>query len=225
MAKLLLVEDDQSLADNVKNWLESENHVVDLLRDGAEAISHLKIYSYDVIILDIGLPGESGLSVLKSFRDAGGKTPIIFLTGKDSVEDKMTGLDSGADDYLTKPFNVNELSARVRALLRRTPDMNENSLSYHDISMDISSRAVRCGDREVKLSAKEFALLEFLLRHPEQVFSAQNLVDRVWTSYSDVSPESVRTYVTRLRAKIDEKDKPSIIQSLYGAGYKLKYEE
>ncbi|MCA9817800.1 MAG: response regulator transcription factor [Candidatus Obscuribacterales bacterium] len=225
MAKILIVEDDLTLADYVKRWLESENHVVDHLDDGQEAISHLKIYEYDVVVLDVGLPGMSGIEVIRTYRQAGGKTPVIFLTGKDSIDDKMTGLDSGGDDYLTKPFNVKELSARIRALLRRTPDVNKDSLTYHDISMDTSTRTVKRGTRDVKLSAKEFALLEFLMRHPEQVFSAQALIDRVWTSYSDVSPESVRTYVTRLRSKIDDKDKPTIIQSLYGAGYKLKWEE
>ncbi|MEZ4487629.1 MAG: response regulator transcription factor [Cyanobacteriota/Melainabacteria group bacterium] len=225
MAKILIVEDDLTLADYVKKWLESENHVVDHLDDGQEAISHLKIYEYDVVVLDVGLPGMSGIEVIRTYRQAGGKTPVIFLTGKDSIDDKMTGLDSGGDDYLTKPFNVKELSARIRALLRRTPDVNKDSLTYHDISMDTSTRTVKRGTRDVKLSAKEFALLEFLMRHPEQVFSAQALIDRVWTSYSDVSPESVRTYVTRLRSKIDDKDKPTIIQSLYGAGYKLKWEE
>ena len=225
MAKILIVEDDLTLADYVKRWLESENHVVDHLDDGQEAISHLKIYEYDVVVLDVGLPGMSGIEVIRTYRQAGGKTPVIFLTGKDSIDDKMTGLDSGGDDYLTKPFNVKELSARIRALLRRTPDVNKDSLTYHDISMDTSTRTVKRGTRDVKLSAKEFALLEFLMRHPEQVFSAQALIDRVWTSYSDVSPESVRTYVTRLRSKIDDKDKPTIILSLYGAGYKLKWEE
>lgn len=225
MAKILIVEDDLILADYVKKWLESENHVVDHLDDGQEAISHLKIYEYDVVVLDVGLPGMSGIEVIRTYRQAGGKTPVIFLTGKDSIDDKMTGLDSGGDDYLTKPFNVKELSARIRALLRRTPDVNKDSLTYHDISMDTSTRTVKRGKRDVKLSAKEFALLEFLMRHPEQVFSAQALIDRVWTSYSDVSPESVRTYVTRLRSKIDDEDKPTIIQSLYGAGYKLKWEE
>lgn len=225
MAKILIVEDDLTLADYVKRWLESENHVVDHLDDGQEAISHLKIYEYDVVVLDVGLPGMSGIEVIRTYRQAGGKTPVIFLTGKDSIDDKMTGLDSGGDDYLTKPFNVKELSARIRALLRRTPDVNKDSLTYHDISMDTSTRTVKRGTRDVKLSAKEFALLEFLMRHPEQVFSAQALIDRVWTSYSDVSPESVRTYVTRLRSKIDDKDKPTIIQSLYGAGYKLKWEK
>lgn len=225
MAKILIVEDDLTLADYVKKWLESENHVVDHLDDGQEAISHLKIYEYDVVVLDVGLPGMSGIEVIRTYRQAGGKTPVIFLTGKDSIDDKMTGLDSGGDDYLTKPFNVKELSARIRALLRRTPDVNKDSLTYHDISMDTSTRTVKRGTRDVKLSAKEFALLEFLMRHPEQVFSAQALIDRVWTSYSDVSPESVRTYVTRLRSKIDDKDKPTIIQSLYGAGYKLKWEK
>ena len=225
MAKILIVEDDLTLADYVKRWLESENHVVDHLDDGQEAISHLKIYEYDVVVLDVGLPGMSGIEVIRTYRQAGGKTPVIFLTGKDSIDDKMTGLDSGGDDYLTKPFNVKELSARIRTLLRRTPDVNKDSLTYHDISMDTSTRTVKRGTRDVKLSAKEFALLEFLMRHPEQVFSAQALIDRVWTSYSDVSPESVPTYVTRLRSKIDDKDKPTIIQSLYGAGYKLKWEE
>lgn len=225
MAKILIVEDDLTLAEYVKKWLESENHVVDHLNDGQEAISHLKVYDYDVVVLDVGLPGVSGIEVIRAYRQAGGKTPVIFLTGKDSIDDKMTGLDSGGDDYLTKPFNVKELSARVRALLRRTPEVNRDSLAYHDITMDTSTRTVKRGTRDVKLSAKEFALLEFLMRHPEQVFSAQALIDRVWTSYSDVSPESVRTYVTRLRSKIDDKDKPSIIQSLYGAGYKLKWEE
>lgn len=221
MAKILIIEDDLTLLKNVKAWLELENHVIDVVNTGTEAKSHLKIYPYDLIILDLGLPDMSGIEVLETFRKSGGLTPVLILTGKDAIADKAHGLDAGADDYLTKPFHVKELSARIRALLRRQPSVPTNLLTYQDLSLDVQSHKVKRGDREVNLSPKEFSLLEFLMRHPEQVFSSETLVDRVWASFSDVSPESVRTYVTRLRSKIDKDSEVSLIQSIYGVGYKL----
>jgi Response regulators consisting of a CheY-like receiver domain and a winged-helix DNA-binding domain len=225
VAKILIIEDDLTLLKNVKAWLELENHVIDVVNSGTEAIGHIKIYPYDLIILDLGLPDMSGIQVLETFRSNGGLTPVLILTGKDAITDKAHGLDSGADDYLTKPFHVKELSARIRALLRRQPSVPTNLLTYQDLSLDVQSHKVRRGDREINLSPKEFSLLEFLMRHPEQVFSSETIVDRVWASFSDVSPESVRTYVTRLRSKIDKDDDVSLIQSIYGVGYKLSCEK
>lgn len=225
MAKILIIEDDLTLLKNVKAWLELENHVIDVVNTGTEAVSHIKIYPYDLIILDLGLPDMSGIEVLETFRQSGGLTPVLILTGKDAIADKAHGLDAGADDYLTKPFHVKELSARIRALLRRPPNVPTNLLTYQDLSLDVQTHKVKRGDRDISLSPKEFSLLEFLMRHPEQVFSSETIVDRVWASFSDVSPESVRTYVTRLRSKIDKDSEVSLIQSIYGVGYKLSCEK
>lgn len=222
MAKILLVEDDEYLVESVENWLGAQNHVVDSVNTGKQAIHNLKTYTYEVVLLDIGLPDIDGYDVLKTFRKEGGLCPVIFLTGKNSIKDKMLGLDSGADDYITKPFDLNELSARIRAVLRRSPNLGDNVLEYHGLVLDTAKLTLKRNDQVIKLSSIELSLMEFLLRNPEQVFSAQTLIDRVWTSYSDVSPESVRTYITRLRSKIDIKGENSYIQSVYGAGYKLQ---
>jgi DNA-binding response OmpR family regulator len=221
MAKVLLVEDDRILATNVIEWLKLENHLVEHIADGSEALYRLNNYDFDIVILDWMLPGLTGVDILKQYREGGGTAPILMLTGRKEIEDKMSGLDSGADDYLTKPFHVKELSARVRALLRRQPVLAENVLHCRHLSMDLVTHQVKKGEEVVHLLPREYALLEFLLKHQNQVFSAEALLDRVWKSSSDVSPESIRTYITRLRSKIDTDGEASLIQNVHGVGYKL----
>jgi len=221
MAKILIVEDDRDLAYNIKRFLMSENHAVEVLANGDETLEHLRFYQYDAIVLDLMIPGIGGLDVCKKYRASGGTTPILILTGKTKIEEKEAGLDLGADDYLTKPFHLRELSARLRALLRRAPQVKENILTCGYVSIDVAKHKVFRGTEEVHLLPKEYALLEFLMRHQEQVYSPEALLDRIWPSSSEVSPDSVRTYIARLRSKIDMDGKQSIIQNLHGVGYKM----
>lgn len=222
MAKILIVEDEPDLAEPVRAYLAHEHHLVEVVGDGNEALERLRFYKYDLIIMDWMLPGMHGPDVCKHFRSAGGTTPILMLTSRKQVNDKIFGLDAGADDYLTKPFEVAEISARVRALLRRPQAVTSSVLSVRNLVLEASTfRVTRDGD-EISLLPKEFALLEFFMRHPNQVFSAEALLDRVWSSESEASPETIRTYIKRLRQKIDTKgEKNSIISTVHGVGYKL----
>jgi two-component system, OmpR family, manganese sensing response regulator len=222
MAKILIVEDEVDLSEPVRVYLEGEHHLVEVVGDGQEAMERLRFYKYDVIILDWMLPGLSGIDVCKSFRASGGTTPILMLTSRKQTQDKIVGLDSGVDDYLAKPFEVQEVSARIRALLRRPQHMNNNTLTARNIVLEPGSFKVTRATTDVPLLPKEFALLEFLMRHPGQVFSPEALLDRVWSSESEASPETIRTYIKRLRQKIDTEGQPSLISTVHGVGYKLE---
>jgi DNA-binding response OmpR family regulator len=221
MAKLLFVEDDSSVSDVVLDLLKSERYLVEHVDTGNEAIYRLRFYEYDAVILDWKLPDISGLDVLKNFRAAGGKTPVIMLTGKREVDDKATGLDSGADDYLTKPFHPMELSARVRALLRRPSAMVGEALEARDILLDPKTHRVTRGDQEIALLPKEFSLLEFFMRHPNTVFTADALLARVWATDSEATSGTIRININRLRSKIDVAGQPSLITTVYGVGYRF----
>jgi DNA-binding response OmpR family regulator len=221
MAKILIVEDEADLSEPVRAFLTHEHHLVEVVTDGNEAMERLRFYKYDVIILDWMLPGMHGVEVCKHFRASGGTTPILMLTSRRQTNDKITGLDAGADDYLTKPFEISEISARVRALLRRPQAVTSNVLKVRNIVLETSTFRVTRENQEISLLPKEFALLEFFMRHPNQVFSAEALLDRVWSSESEASPETIRTYIKRLRQKIDVKEEPSIISTVHGVGYKL----
>ena len=221
MAKILIVEDDRDYAEMVSTWLQHEHHLVESVHSGLDAQATLAINQYDLIVLDWDLPGASGAQVCKEFRDHGGKTPIILLTGRRSVEDKEQGLDIGADDYVTKPVHVKELSARIRALLRRASDKQSNVLRVGDIELDPKTFSVTRAGSELKLSKQEFALLEFFMRHPNHVFSPDALLERVWLSESDASPTAIRACMTRLRQKIDRPGEDSVIRTVHGVGYKL----
>jgi DNA-binding response OmpR family regulator len=221
MAKILLVEDDRDLSGMIVDWLKFEHHIVEAVYDGEGAVNMLKSYQFDAIILDWQLPKIEGVEVLRNFRTSGGQTPVLMLTGKGAIANKEMGLDAGADDYLTKPFHMKELSARLRALLRRPGGVTGNVLTARDICLESGTFRVTKGGADIQLLPKEFALLEFLMRHPNQVFSADALLDRVWKSESNVSPETVRTCLKRLRRKIDTEEQDSLIQTLHGVGYKL----
>lgn len=222
VAKILLVEDDIELSQSIEDWLTDEHHVVDVINSGAEVLNRLRFDQYDLLILDWQLPGMSGIEICKSFRGSGGNTPILMLTGKSEVSEKETGLDAGADDYLTKPFHPRELSARLRALLRRPKDFSQTVLKIGDIELDPASFSVTRDGEQVPLLPREFALLEFFMRHPDQVFSAEALLDRVWSADSEASPDTVRVHITKLRGKIDSPGKPSMIKTLHRLGYKLE---
>jgi len=221
MAKVLIVEDDKQLSALIVDWLTGEKYATEAVYKGTDGLERLKFYKYDVVILDWDLPGLSGVEVCRQFREEGGTTPILMLTGKKEITDKAQGLDSGADDYLTKPFDVIELSARLRALLRRTNNVAKTVLTAGNLSLDPASRKVTLCGNDVELQPKEYSLLEFLLRHPNQPFNAEAIMDRVWTASSDAAPDTVRLHVMRLRNKIDEPGKESIIRTIHRVGYML----
>lgn len=221
MAKILLVEDEPDFSVLISHLLASEHHTVELADNGEAALELLGVYHFDCLILDWNLPGISGLEVCQKFRANKGVTPILMLTARQHVDDKSAGLDSGADDYLTKPFELKELSSRVRALLRRPTSFQGANLQVGLFEMDVNNfRLTRQGE-EVTLLPKEFALLEFFMRHPNQVFSPETLIDRVWASDHEASPETIRTYIKRLRKKLDQTGKPSTLSTVHGVGYKF----
>jgi DNA-binding response OmpR family regulator len=221
LAKILIVEDDVQLAEIIGRWLTNEHHVAELVADGQDALSRLKLYAYELIILDWQLPGMEGIEILTEFRAGGGKTPILMLTGKRTIEDKMQGLDSGADDYLTKPFHGKELTARVRALLRRPVDVTDNILKVGDIELDTQTYKALRGGEDLKLVPKEFALLQFLMRHQGRYFTANKLLSEVWPTESDSSTDALTTCLKRLRRKLDPEGQESVIKNVHGMGYAL----
>lgn len=221
MSKIFLAEDDQNLADVLADWLEQAHHGVEVVHDGDEADFRLKTEQYDLIILDWDLPRLSGIEVCRRFREAGGSTPVIMLTGHSLTEEKVQGLDSGADDYVTKPFEFAELNARIRALLRRPQETKTNVLKAGDLELDATAAIARKQGNPIALLPREFALLEFFMRHPNQVFSADALLNRVWSTESGVAPDTVRVHITKLRSKIDTPGKQSMIQTVHRVGYRF----
>lgn len=222
MAKILVVEDDATLQDNLRDWLTFEHHIVETASNGGDGLELLRFYKYDLVILDWQLPNMDGIEVCRQFRSLGGSTPVLMLTGKDSIADKEAGLDAGADDYLTKPFHTKELSARVRALLRRPSLFTATLLQVGLLELDPTAHTVRLGGAAIKLIPKEFALLEFLMRHPDQVFSAEILLDHIWESESNASIDTLRTYMKTLRRKITPDGGECPITTVHGLGYKLE---
>lgn len=221
MAKILIVEDEADLAELVKNWLVKDHHLVEIADDGLEALIRMETNNYDVVILDIMLPSVNGMEICKRYRKSGGSAGIIMVTAKGHVDDKETGLDSGADDYMTKPFQLKELAARVRAVLRRNHGQAQDVMRFRDLEIDVNEFKVMKGGHEVHLLPKEFRLLEFFLRHPHQVFSAEDILSSVWESDTEALLDTVRGHITRVRKKLDTAGAPSIIATVYGVGYKL----
>ncbi len=222
MAKILLIEDDVDLAVMIVEWLSFEHHSVEVVHNGREGMERLRLCQYDTIILDWSLPEMSGIDILRSYRAEKGIAPIIMLTGKGGIADKESGLDSGADDYLTKPFNMKELSARLRAMLRRSSGSQTNILTVGELSIDPGKYKLTKSGKQIQLLPREFALLEFLMRHPDEVFSGEALLQRVWHSESDATSEAIRTCIKRLRQKIDSSEDDSVIQTIPRVGYKLR---
>jgi len=224
MTKVLVVEDDQEIALSVKDWLTNDQYVVDVVHDGLEGLERLKHYHYELVVLDVKLPGMNGFDICSSYRKHGGKAYVIMLTGEATIPDKERGLDAGADDYLTKPFHPRELSARLRALMRRASRVAEatGEIKFGDLELDPQRKGVKKGGKEIRMLPKEFALLEFFMRNPGQVFSQEALLDRVWSSESEVAPDTVRVHIRRLRAKIDNADGSSFIRTVHREGYSFE---
>lgn len=222
MAKILLVEDDTVMLQMIEDYLAADRHQVETVNNGDDAWDRLKFYQFDLVILDWQLPGMSGIEILKQLRHKSDLTPVLMLTGKGEIDDKELGLNSGADDYLTKPFNGRELNARVKALLRRAGNAADNTLKAGDITLDRELYRATKGGEEIHLVPREFDLLEFLMRNPNRVFSARALLNQVWSSESDATDEAVVTCIKRLRKKIDTDGTASMIKTIYGVGYKLE---
>ncbi|MBX9668393.1 MAG: response regulator transcription factor [Candidatus Obscuribacterales bacterium] len=224
MSRILVVDDDDQLSELITEWLTEEHFEVETATSGEQAEEMLNGRSYDLIVLDWELPDTTGIEILKQLRAAEKSTPILMLTGRDSISNKEQGLDSGADDYLTKPFHMKELTARIRALLRRVTPYS-NLLEAGNVSVDPKQRTVSVGGKPVELVHREFALLEYLLRHKGQIFSSTALIDSVWTAESDVGPETVRQCVKRLRQKIDTEGQESLIENVFKVGYRIRASE
>lgn len=222
MSKVLMVEDDKSVIKTVTTWLKAEHYSVEVAEDGGDGLALMRAYKYDVIILDWQLPTMSGVELCRELRSRGDLTPVLMLTGKKELEDKEEGLDAGADDYLTKPFHVRELSARLRALTRRSAKQTDNVVKVHDITLDSKAYRVTIGGADINFARTEFSLLEFLLRHPGQVFTPEALLERVWPSSSNATTETVRTYIKRVRQKVDVEGRAPMIHTVHGAGYTLR---
>ena len=220
--RILCVEDEPHIAEAVRAALIADSHAVDVADDGIDALEWVASYPYDLVILDLVLPGLDGIEVCRRLRASGGGMPILMFTALDQVEDRVRGLDSGADDYLPKPFAMVELLARVRALLRRDSPSREAVIHVGDLEIDPASLAVRRGGEPIRLTAKEFALLSLLARHPGQIFSRDRLIDAVWDADFDAESNIVEVYIRSLRRKVDEGRRDGIIETVRGAGYRLR---
>jgi two-component system, OmpR family, response regulator len=221
--KLLLVEDDERIGEFVRKGLVQDSHVVDWARSGDDGLDRALYSAYDAAIVDVMLPGTSGLDLIREVRRKKSQTPIIVLSARDSVDDRIAGLESGADDYLTKPFSFVELVARLHALVRRaTTGAATFQLSYADLSLDLRTRRVTRGGQAIQLQAKEFALLEYFLRNPERVLSKTMILEHVWEYGFDPQTNIVDVLVSRLRAKVDRGFDLKLIHTVRGAGYVLR---
>jgi DNA-binding response OmpR family regulator len=219
--RLLLVEDDPELAAVLASGLSEQGHEVVRAESYAAARTRVRLGSFDVILLDIMLPGGSGTDLCREVRADGVATPILMLTARDTVDDRILGLEVGADDYLTKPFAFRELVARVGALARRPPTLVPETIRVADLEVDLRARRVRRGARALELTAKEFALLEFFLLHRDQVVDRASITAHVWDENHDPFTNVLEVLVRRLRAKIDDEFEPKLIQTLRGAGYRF----
>ena len=221
MAKILLIEDDQTIGESLKLHLQKRGNEVEWVEDGVEGLSRLRFYHYDLALIDWMLPGLAGPEIVKQYRNHGGLSPVMMLTSMNEVNQKIEGLDSGADDYVTKPFSVDEVYARIQALLRRPANIMPAAMRVGNIEIDVGKKVVTRDGVPIKLLPKEFALLEFLLRHADQFFEVNALLDRVWGSESDATDAAVWQAVKRLRNKLDDPSGESIIVNVKGMGYKV----
>jgi len=222
--RLLVVEDEKKVADFIRRGLEEEGYTVDVAPDGREGLNLALSREPELLILDINLPKIDGLEVLRRLRERGFSSPVLLLTVRATIEDKVLGLDTGADDYLAKPFAFEELIARVRALLRRRKEAEPSVLQVADLTLDPATRTVRRGNERIELTAKEFTLLNYLMRNTGRVLSRTGIADNVWGYYFDTSTNVIDVYINYLRNKIDAGKEPKLIHTVRGVGYVLKVE-
>lgn len=221
--RILVVEDEHKIANSIKKGLEQESYAVDIAFTGTDGYDLASTEDYDLIILDLLLPGMDGIKFCKKLREKNIHTPILILTAKGQIVDKVEGLDAGADDYLTKPFAFEELLARVRALTRRPTNSTGTVLKVENLTLDTINFEVKRSSQKIQLSNKEFALLEYLLRHPNQTLTKNQIISHVWDYDADILPNTVEVYIGYLRNKIDKpfKKNPSLIHTVRGFGYKV----
>ncbi len=220
--RILLVEDEPRMARVIAKGLREHSYAVDVAPDGNAALYQTAINDYDLILLDVLLPGPDGFEVCRELRARGDGTPVLMLTARATVDDRITGFDAGADDYLTKPFALRELLARVRALLRREPQLHPDTLELEDLVLDAVSHRVSRASREIELTAKEYALLEYLARRAGQLVSRAEIAAHVWDQSFDPFSNTIEVYVNRLRKKIDEEHAVKLIHTRRGEGYILE---
>jgi len=221
--RILIVEDDRKIANAVKRGMEQECFAVNVCYDGSSGLGAALADDYDLIILDRMLPETDGMNICMAIREKKIKVPILMLTAKDKIRDRVDGLNAGADDYLIKPFAFEELLARVRALLRRPKEVQNNVLEFSDLQLDPVSFEVKRAGKSIELSNKEFALLEYLMRNPDRIMTKDNIIAHVWDYDADILPNTVEVFIGYLRAKVDKpfRNQPDLIQTVRGFGYRL----
>lgn len=219
--RILIIEDEQRLSNNIKKGLQEEGFAIDQAFDGEEGQYLAESESYDLIILDIMLPKIDGINVCKNLRSKSIKTPVLMLTAKTQLEEKVLGLNAGADDYLTKPFAFDELKARIQALLRRSFNQPEPELEIDDLLVDPKKHSVKRAAKEIKLTPKEFAILEFLLRHKNELVTRSQIIEHVWDYNFDSMSNVVDVFITTLRKKVDGGFDKKLIHTIHGVGYKI----
>jgi len=221
--RILVVEDEHHIASSIKKGLEQERYAVDIAYNGGEGYDLAATEDYDLVVLDLLLPEMDGLEICRQLRKKNIHTPILILTAKGQVQDKVAGLDCGADDYLTKPFSFEELLARIRALGRRPKEMLNSLLSVSNLTLDTKTYEVKRGGRLISLSSKEFSFLEYLISHPNQILTKEQIINHVWNYEADILPNTVEVYIRNLRHKIDFpfKNSPPLIHTIRGFGYRI----
>jgi DNA-binding response OmpR family regulator len=222
--RILVVEDERKVARFIQQALEEEHHAVDVAFDGERGMAMIEAQGYDLMILDVMLPKRNGLELTKAFRANRGTTPILMLTAKTATEDKVAGLDSGADDYLTKPFAVAELLARVRSLLRRGASEKTTLLKIADLELDTVTHKARRAGRTIDLTAKEYSLLEYLLRNKERVLSRSVIAEHIWDYHFDTGTNLIDVYINHLRNKVDTGFSKKLVHTVRGVGYVIREE-
>jgi heavy metal response regulator len=222
--RILIVEDDAALSSFIRKGLEAEHHAVDVANDGEQGRAMALEFDYDLVVLDLNLPGVDGFSILKSIRQRKTSMPVMILTARGRVEDRVLCLDTGADDYLVKPFSYLELSARARALLRRSHLPSESVLTVRDLSLDRVQRKVERAGRHIELTTKEFALLEYLMRNAGRRLTRAMIIEHVWNLTFDSTTNVVDVYINYLRRKVDDGFSPSLIHTVRGVGYQISPE-
>ena len=223
--RVLIVEDEESILQFIRQGLTEAGYAVDSARDGEEGLDYALMVEYDAVVLDIMLPKLSGLELLRKIRNKRIKTPVLILTARDAIEDRVQGLDAGADDYLVKPFAFPELLARIRALMRRPPMQTGTVLQVDDLKLDTAHHVVYRADKHIELSPKEFALLEFLMRHQNQVLTRTQIVQHVWNFDFCTGTNVIDVYIGYLRRKIDTESGRPLIQTVRGVGYRMGGEQ